>query len=264
MKLIALDLDNTLLNDDHQISPLTLQALRQAATQGIQIVLATGKTRYSSGELITQLRLNTPGVYLQGLVLVNKDGSINKQLLLPEEIAREALETAVELNIPFTAYNDMDVYALEYSEWTTITCKYGEPEPQVFDNLDQMFTQKPIQKIIFANPSDKLDQLRPVLAERFNGRASLVRSQDWALEVIPLGTSKGGGLKIVLDQMGIDPADIIAFGDGENDLEMIQMAGIGVAMSNAMPVLKEAADFITLSNNQDGIPHALKHFGIIE
>ena len=264
MKLIALDIDNTLLNTKHQITPLTKRALQQAATNGLKIVLATGKTRASSGAIKEALNLQTPGVYLQGLVITAADGTPTKKIELPTDVTREALETAVALGYPFTAYHDTHVYALERSPYTEWVVDYQEPAPQVFDNLEQLLAQQPVQKIIFRHEPEVLQKLRPIFAKQFSGRASLVNSQTWLLEIVPLGTSKGGGLRIVLDEMNIAPEDIIAFGDGENDLEMLQMAGVGVAMGNAMPILKDTADFITRTNDEDGIAYALKHLGLIE
>ena len=263
IKLIALDIDGTLHNNQHQITEATKQALHQAAANGIQIVLATGKTRNSSDAIKKQLNISTPGVYLQGLVLTNSDGIPTTKIELPADVAAEALKIAGQHGYPFTAYHDILVYILERGPATEWIVGYGEPEPTLFNSLEELLAQPPIQKIIFRHEPEQLAKLREILSAQFDGRATLISSQTFLLELLPLGCSKGAGLKMTLDQMGISWDEVIAFGDAENDLEMIQQAGIGVAMGNAMPILKNAADYTTKSNEEDGIAHALRHFNII-
>lgn len=257
---IAVDLDGTLLNSRHQISPATKKALRRALTAGIEVVIATGKTRLSTREVVPQLGLSSPGVYSQGLVIANADGSISHQEHLPDAVTHEAAKAAQQLGLSFVIYKDIEIFTTENDRWTMTMADFAEPDPQPCGSIELLMKQGPFQKIILMEEPAYLDQVTPALLRQFAGRASLFKSQAFMLEVVPAGTSKGAGLKRLLDDLEISFENVIAFGDGDNDLEMIQWAGIGVAMGNAMPNVKAAADFVTRSNDEDGIAFALDKF----
>ncbi|MFO7320922.1 MAG: HAD family hydrolase [Chloroflexota bacterium] len=258
IELIAVDLDGTLLNSQHQLSERTVNALRKAMEHGVQVVLATGKTRRSAQEAIERLDLATPGVYLQGLILYNGDGSVRAQQQLEPELARQLVEFAGREAVALAAYSGLDIYTPKRSAQTDKLARYHEPLPQEIPAAELLAL--PINKILLIDEPERVSEVREQLAPQVEGRATLVQALDDMLEILPFGASKGAGLKRLLDDLGIAPERVLAIGDAENDIEMLQLAGIGVAVGNAMPQTKAAADFVVASNDEDGVAEAVERF----
>lgn len=260
IKLIALDLDGTLLNSHHQLTARTEAALKQAMARGIQVILATGKTRISALETIQRLNLTTPGVYLQGLAIFNSDGTIRHQQTLQAEVARLVAEYAEANRCSLVAYNGDRILTESRNPYTDIIIKYAEPTPEAVGPLSRLTDTLPIHKFMFIDEPAKITAIRTELSAQINGVATLTQALHDMLEVLPPGASKGAGLKRLLEDLQVAPEDVLAIGDGENDIEMIQLAGIGVAVGNAMPITKAAADYVVASNDEDGVAEAVERF----
>lgn len=258
IQVIAVDLDGTLLNSRHQLTNRTKMALQSAMEQGVQVLLATGKTRYSAREAIEQLNLTTPGVYLQGLILYNGDGSVREQIQLEPELVRHIIDFAERQSISLAAYCGLRIYTPHRTAQTDKLGKYHEPLPEQIpvDELEAL----PVNKILLIDEPDRVTAVREALASEVEGRATLVQALDDMLEILPYGASKGAGLKRLLEQLGIAPEHVLAIGDAENDIEMLQLAGIGVAVGNAMPETKAAADYVVAGNDEDGVAEAIERF----
>lgn len=262
IRLIALDLDGTLYDPRSGLSAVNKAALLAARDAGIEIVLATGRTRGSALNIIEQLGLSSPGIYVQGLVTHNGDGSIRHQHYLDAELAREVVGL-VDEDIAFIAYSGTDTWVVRFDRNIELLVMYGEPRPQQCDSLSELTQRIPINKFAamdVVNPA-KMKALRYRLEAALGGRAQvLMPGLTIMVEVLPSGTSKGGALADLVDDMGIAPEQVLACGDGENDIEMLQLAGIGVAMGNADEAVQAAADFVTRPCHEDGVAHALAHF----
>lgn len=260
IKAIATDLDGTLLNSNHELTPRTERTLKRAIAQGVQVILATGKTAASREEPVRRLGLTTPGVYSQGLVLVDGTGAVYSQQTLANTLATTIVHFAEEHRFPVAAYSGYTIYARQFSSLTNTMMAHHEPPPQIVASLPEITSTVPINKVVMeVNPESALAVI-DALHTRVNGSVALLRSMPQMIEVLPRGASKGAGLHRLLDDMGIKPGEIMAFGDGENDTEMLQMAGFGVAMANAMPALKAVADHITATNDEDGVALAVEQF----
>jgi Cof subfamily protein (haloacid dehalogenase superfamily) len=260
--LIALDLDGTLLNSRHELSPRTERALKQAMAQGVQVILATGKTYSSAIELIERLGLTTPGVYGQGLTIVNGDGSLRYERTLDSEVARTvtAYAEAHGCHLIAVAEGSTRILAEKPSTLTDFVVAYHEPDPELVGPLSRIVDRTPINKLVIEADPAAIPGIRADLAARLDGSAALVRSMPQLLEVLPRGASKGDGLRRLLADIGVDPRHVLAFGDAENDIEMLRLAGIGVAMDNASPGAKAAANYVTASNDDDGVAEAVERF----
>ncbi len=263
IKLIAVDLDGTLLNSDHKISERTADALRKAVAQGIKVVLATGKTPFSGRDIVKQFGIDAPGVYVQGLAIVSPDGETKHLAQLDAALVRSVITFAEERGFDVIAYSGGQILIRAENEGAReLTEAYGEIPPQVVGPLQNILDSTPISKLVFFKRHDarKITALRWQLGTQINGKARLVQALDDALEMLPLGASKGKALKLVLKDLGIDAKEVLAIGDGENDIEMIELAGIGVAMGNANPKLKAVAQHHVASNDADGVAEALERF----
>jgi Cof subfamily protein (haloacid dehalogenase superfamily) len=261
IQLVAIDLDGTLLTSQHDISPRTEAAVRQVSAQGIPVVVATGKTRASAETLLERLGLQTPGVYVQGLVVTNPDGSVRFEHTLPPDVTAEVIRLAESENITLLAYRGNQIMIADHTPYTSILEKFHEPPAVVVGPFSTALNDTSPNKLIFVDEPETISALRPRLESMFNGRANVITAAvSKMVEVLPPQANKGAGLKRLLDDLGIDPAHILAIGDAENDIEMLQMAGTGVAMGNAAPELKAIADVVVSSNDEDGVAEALEKF----
>lgn len=265
IKLIAVDLDGTLLNSDHKISERTADALRKAVAQGLKIVLATGKTPFSGRDIVKQFGIDAPGIYVQGLTIVYPDGETKNLAQLDAALVRSVITFAEERGFDVIAYSGGQTFTrVDNVGARELTEAYGESTPQIVGPLQNMLDSTPISKLLFFKRHDarKITALRWQLGTQINGKARLVQALDDALEMLPTGASKGKALKLVLKDLGIDAKEVLAIGDGENDIEMIELAGIGVAMGNASPKLKAVAKHQVASNDADGVAEALERFAL--
>lgn len=262
VKLIVVDIDGTLLNSQHEMSQRNEKALKAAMAQGVPVVLATGKTRTSALSLIARLDLTTPGIYVQGLATYDGSGNIQHQVMLDTALARRVITFAEDRGYDVLAYSGGDILARRQNRLSDVLVEYGEPEPREVGPLQNILHDTLINKLIVADGSTRrIRALRWQLNTQIDGSGQLMQSNiDHMLEVLPRGVSKAVALKTLLKEMQIKPADVLAIGDGENDIDMLRMAGIGVALANARPDVREAADHVLSSNDDDGVAEAIERF----
>lgn len=263
IELVVIDLDGTLLNKAHTMTERAEQTIKAARQQGVKVMLATGKTRNSALHIIEQLGLDTPGIFVQGFVIHNADGSIRQQVTLDPAIARQVITFAEDRGFSLIAYSGTTTYVRSRNYHTNLTVDYGEPEPRVVGPLQNILDSTPINKLAAIDRSDprRVKALRWHLNMQLDGTARLVQpAVPEMVEVLPKGGSKGAALRNILKEMRISPANVLAIGDGENDIEMLEMAGVGVAVANAEPVAKNAANFVTTASYGDGVAEAIERY----
>ncbi len=258
IKLIAIDLDGTLLNSQKEMTAFTEATIKRAIAQGVQVVLATGKTRASATDIIERLSLTTPGIYVQGLSIHNSDGSIRYQRTLEPLVAQSVITYAEHQQHTLLVYSGARIFARELNHHTHILVEYHETTPEAFGSLNDFAA--PINKMLFIDEPATIEAIHAHLKTTVNGTASLVKSMPFIVEVLPLGASKGKGLQLVANDLNISPKHILAIGDAENDIEMLQFAEIGVAVGNAMPRVKAIADHVVGTHDEDGVAEAIERF----
>lgn len=261
IKLIVVDLDGTLLNSHHQMSERNEKILRAALDQGIQVMLATGKTYYSARHIIDKLNLTTPGVYVQGLVVHNADGSIRYQQTLDPNLARRVITFAEDRGFTVLIYSGTHLFMRAKTALYEHIQRYDEPTPTIVGPLQNILDTTPVHKLLLYGDDKRVTALRWQLSMQLNGQATLVYAQiPGMMEVLPYGASKGRAVKSLIRELGFHANQTLAIGDGENDIEMIQVAGIGVAMGNADERLKKVAEHIVADNDHDGVAEAIEKF----
>ncbi|NLX09050.1 MAG: HAD family phosphatase [Chloroflexi bacterium] len=264
IRLIVADLDGTLLNADHVVTPLTERALREAMAQGVQFTLATGKTFASTRAVIAQFGLHLPLVCGNGTLVHAPDGTILYRDPIPLEVVLESIEFGRQASMKPIVYSGAHLLAELWDENVQVLVDHHEPAPIIVSDLPAALRGPyPPDKLVFMNESDLegVAAFQIALEERFAGRAQVVRSGVASLvELMPCGVSKGTALAFILDYTGFKAEEVIAFGDNCNDLEMIKLAGIGVAMGHAPEDVRRDADYVTGTNNADGVGHALYKF----
>lgn len=262
IKVIVTDIDGTLLDSKHELTERTEKALKAAMAQGVKVVLATGKTRRSVDDIIKRLDLKTPGIYVQGLVISHPDGSEQHLGTLDAGLMRRVLTFIEDRGFQAMAYSGKRILVRSHTvEATVLTEEYDEPRPESVGPLVNILEDVPVNKLIFCGREAKhITALRWQLTHLIDGDARITQALPDAIELLPVGASKGTALKLLLKEMGLEPEEMLAIGDGENDIEMIQMAGIGVAVGNANPKLKAVADATVSSNDADGVAEAVEKF----
>jgi hypothetical protein len=263
--LIALDLDGTLLMENQEINPKTKKVILQAIQDGHIVVIATGRPHRASIRYYRELGLNTPMVNFNGAFTHHPLDSSFKVLHdpLPVRTAHKIVEASYELKVDNIIAEVMDdVYLAEYDKRIVNMFKQTIPNPYQIGNLKHKLQQDPTTLLI----QPKRDQVEQLTSHLDDFHAEIVEHRKWSvpsysiIEVIKKGMNKAVGLQQIADYFAIPKERIIAFGDENNDLEMIDYAGVGVAMGNAIDELKSIAKYVTDTNEDNGIGSFLENY----
>lgn len=272
VKVILLDLDGTLLNSDKTISPANYAALERAAAMGVHIVPATGRFYQAMPQVVRDLPFVRYAVSVNGAELYDAKEKkvIHKEELEPEEAVAvyeylSSLPALCDAYVEGWGYMDRGCYG-SIDEFATVpyVARMLKELRTPVDDMKAFLARHRVQKVMaFFKDMDRRALELERVKERFPDTA-VSSSIANNIEVNARKATKGGALLNLCAVLGIDGKDSMAFGDGSNDLTMIQTAGIGVAMGNADPGLKEAADFVTLTCDEDGVAHAIEKFVFAE
>ena len=261
IQLIAVDLDGTLLNSKHELSEKNALAIEQVTAKGVKVVIATGKSRHSASAIIEKFNLDTPGIYTQGILTYNGDGTLRHQQTMDVDSARQVISFAEDRGFDALIYSNDKILARKNDPKAEELQTYGEPLPEAVGPLQNILHTIPIHKIILFGKESGINALRWQLKAQLNGQITLTRAQvEGMLEVLPANASKGKALQRLLKEMNIDPKHVLAIGDGENDSEMLETAGVSVAIGNAVESLKKIADHEVASNDKDGVAEAIEKY----
>ena len=258
IKAIAFDMDGTLLTDDKQISSRTRRCFKALEERGISLVLSTGRSFEALEPYKKDLNLNHPVICYNGARILGNSGDLIKDHLLPDDVARYIIEFAREEGVHIQIYRNGKLFFEKRTPEADFYENHVNIKGKVV-NFDD-FNPPGFTKIMYLGDHDYLDGLGTAIKKHFGKRLSVMFSSPMFLEFMDGGVSKGSALFEVADHLDISIDNIMAFGDGENDKSMIETAGIGIAMSNATDEVKAAADYVTLSNNDDGVAVFLEVF----
>ena len=269
-RILFCDMDGTLLNTKSFITQKTADALRAAMDAGVTVVIATGKTRPAAMAALALVGLAgeggvlsefTPGVFLQGLQVFGKKGKLIQNIALDSTVVEETFKFSVEHNVALVGFTgDSCVTLFSHPLVDELHEVYFEPKAEVLESIEELKKFK-IQKVIFLDTAEKVASfLRPLWSLALGGRATVVQALPEMMEILPSGVSKGLGVKILLDHLDVPVDDVMALGDGENDIEMLQLAGWGVSMANGAARTLAVANAITSSNDEDGVARAIEEY----
>ncbi|MFZ7101309.1 MAG: Cof-type HAD-IIB family hydrolase [Peptococcaceae bacterium] len=255
-KLIAIDLDDTLLRNDLIISTRAKNAIRESIAQGTLVTFATGRMYRSALPYALDLKLDLPLITYQGALVRYADGRTVYHRPLPLETAREVINFAKPAGLHINAYLNDELYMEKATEWGTNYSAIVKV-PVNYIHLPAGLHSDPT-KILIIGESNRLDQLSPSLQEHFGETINITKSKDHFLEISHPVATKGNALKELALSLDIPREQVIAIGDNMNDLDMIKFAGCGVAMGNAVEPLKQAADIVTRTNDDDGVAEIIE------
>lgn len=263
-KVLALDLDGTLTNEAKVITPRTRAALLAAADRGVRIVLASGRPTVGIEPLARELELDRRGgcilSYNGGKIIDCKTGQTLVQYAFPPDLIDTVCTFARYWNVvPLTYDNHSIVTENASSPYVVEEARINRIPVREVPDLPREITW-PINKLLLVGDPVDMPHVEELMQQKFAGRLSIYRSAPFFLETMPLGVEKSASLGLLLKTMGLGPENLMACGDGWNDLPMIQFAGLGVAMGNAVPPVKAAADYVTADNEHDGVGLAVEKF----
>ncbi|MFZ5647861.1 MAG: Cof-type HAD-IIB family hydrolase [Bacillota bacterium] len=262
-RMLATDLDDSLLNDRYEITPVDREAIARAVSAGVRVVLATGRMFRSALPYALDLGLDTPLVTYQGAFVKFPDnGKVLYNRPVPLEIALDLVETVTAAGFHTNIYIDDNLLVEKLTEESRIYQEISGIEPVVVGDLARYLREerRDPTKILMVSSRDKIDRLWGELGNYFGEKLYITKSKPIFLECMHPESTKGRALKAVAGYYGISPADIIVVGDSYNDLEMIRYAGLGVAVANAREEVKKSAGFVTLSNNDGGVARVIRKF----
>ena len=258
-KIFFSDLDGSLLTDDKRVSPKTMEALSRFVEAGNTFAICTGRDINSSLSVYRNLGLDIKGAYVVAynggqIYDVDNEKTIYREGI-PIEMVRELLDMAYSFGLHVHTYNDHFILTEAYNECVEFYRKVIKTPLILADDI-MPYVDVPPCKIICIEMHDheKQDRLRRAVLDKYSDMLDSMYSNDYYLELIPKNSGKGNALIRLRDILGIKPENVIAAGDGENDISMIQNAGIGIAMINAPKNVRDAADIVTENdNNHDGL-----------
>jgi Cof subfamily protein (haloacid dehalogenase superfamily) len=257
-KCIALDLDDTLLNAKKEVTPETLRMLGRAAEAGIRIVLASGRSLEGMQFVLNQIPGHSYTISAGGAAITDKQGQEVYSCSVPSQTAKSIMQYAQDRGFYFQIFCNNTFY---YTKRTQYTEEYEESvrfkgtyDPGILE-WESVYTSK----ILIIDSQEKIDTLRAVL-EKLYTDVKIVYSQYGYMEILNKQVSKGNALKLLADLLQIEPQEIIAIGDSEIDISMIEYAGLGIAMENARESVLAIADTTTASCEQDGVAKAIKKY----
>lgn len=262
IRLVAMDLDDTLLRDDWTISPRVVKAIQKAQAQGVKMTIATGRTPISARPYAEQLGLDVPVITYHGAMIQQVlSGDILFRCVIPSLLATEIVQDVVGRGVYAQIYLKNRVITSELNEWSHEYTRLASVCVEEAD-LSILLSQEPegVEKILLIGEESDLDQLAPLLKQCYGEKVYITKSKPRYLEITDGSVNKGVALAALAEHFGIDQSEVMAIGDSFNDLEMINYAGLGVAMGNARLEIQNRADIITTSNEEDGVAEAIERY----
>ncbi len=262
-RLLALDLDGTLLDRRMAISPEVRVAVAAAQQRGVLVTIATGRTFHATMPYIEALDIRDPVIcYQGGAIFDSRTGAMSDAVTMSGALAAEVVRSMLETDLFCLVYADEKLYIAERrAELDFYLTFHPEGVDLVVEPELAALTEtlRPLKVQFTAEPA-LVDRMLPLLEQRFAGRLSALRAHDHFGEFTPLGISKGNALARLATSLGIPREQVIAIGDHENDVQMIEWAGLGLAMGNAIPLAVAAADATIPSVEENGVAWAIERY----
>jgi Cof subfamily protein (haloacid dehalogenase superfamily) len=261
-KAIVLDLDGTLMTSQNTISPRTKEVLINLQKEGIKVILASGRPTHGMMPVVEELALKDYNGYILsyngGKIISLKEGVISETSLdIP--IIHQLYRDSIDHKTGFMSYGEQTIYTPKRDPYIEIESKITRM--QIEENADfHVLVNNRSVKCLMTGEPEYLQTIESVMAEKYQDQLSVYRSMPFFLELMPKGIDKGQRLIELANHLNIDRKEIIACGDGYNDISMIEVAGVGVAMGNGCEAIKKQAKYITATNDNDGIVEVIERF----
>ena len=262
-KLIAVDMDGTLLNEEKEISNRAKEAIGKLKEKGKRLVLATGRPLNGVMQYIEKLNLFDENDYVIAFNGALVQSTKTKKIIFNRPLSltsyQELYKVSQQLGVNIHALTDQSVLTPKNNPYTEIESNINHI-PIIEGAVNEQDPATIIVKVMFIDDEKKLDEIVPKLPGWVKEKYTILRSAPYFLEFLDKSVNKGAGVSAVAKQLGLKREEIICVGDAGNDLDMIRYAGLGVAMGNAFEEVKSEADYITHTNEEDGVAHVIEEF----
>lgn len=263
-KLLVLDIDGTLTNSKKEITTATREAIQDLLVRGHKVVLASGRPTPGMRKCEKELELERYGGYLLSFngahIMECRSGEVVYQKPLPLTLLPGLYKFARDNGCGLVTYlGEQMISAFPMDEYIEINARINGLSIRHVENfLD--FVDFSINKCLMTALPEKAQFLERQLQEKLGSVASIYRSEPYFIEIMSQNVTKATGLERILEVLGMKRENMVCCGDSFNDIAMIRYAGVGVAMGNAQPAVKEAADYITDTNDRDGVVEVIRKF----
>ncbi len=264
-KMICLDIDGTLLNSEHRISQRTKEVIQLVSEKmHIPVILVSARMPRGIIFLLEELHISNPIICYSGALIMDDNKKVLSNVTIPSLEAKQVYELATQMGIHISIYKDDEWYVERLDDWAEQEGAITNMSPitvslaDLFDIWEKEFTGP--NKILCMADHTALASLNTSITKHYSNHLSIYFSKPTYLELMPGDASKISAIEVLCAKYGIQRSEVIAIGDNYNDINMIEFAGLGIAMGNAPEAVKQYADDITLSNDEDGVAEAIKKY----
>lgn len=259
--MVAIDIDGTLLRSDKKLPHEVTKTIREVTERGKHVVLATARPPRSVKAIYEHLGLDTPAIHYNGALIHHRSRNQNlHHLPLSARVGKQIIKYARRIDPSVVVSVEIiDRWYTDHVDDSLLTETSRTFAPDHVGPLES-FWHKPATKIMFLAPPEKLGKVKAAIASRFGKHISLIVCDAHLIQIINRDADKSHALKQVAEMHGVRQENVMAIGDAPNDRGMIRWAGLGVAMGNAWPEVKNHADFIGPSNDNHGVADTLRRF----
>ncbi len=260
MQAFACDLDRTLIAEDAELRPRTCRALEAARGAGIHVTIVTGRMFRSMRPYAQAAGIDEPVVCYQGAVVADPvTGRFLRHEPIPLELAKEAIAAVEAEGFPLNCYVDDELYVAEHTAASESYATFQHLEVHAVGDL-LAWLQEPPTKLVAVGDPDELERLKERMIVRFEGRMYISKSLPYFLEFASPEVTKGSGLAFLAEHLGFSQEATVAFGDGENDVELLEWAGYGVAVENAHERVLAVADLVCPPVTEEGVAQVIEAY----
>lgn len=260
VKLMVFDLDDTLLNSDLEITPRTYRAIRQVVAKGIKVTLATGRMCSSAIPIAGSLGLDVPIISYNGALITSyPSGERLYHKPIRQEAAQKVMQLCREQQWYVQTYINDVLYVKELDQRAVSYGKSFGVEPVPVGERLYTLPGEPTKLLVMAEPGE-IEQLKEGFRTQLGNIICVAESKPGYLEINDPAVNKGAAVRYIADMLNIDRQEIMAFGNGTNDIEMLRYSGWGVAVSNSPAAVKSAAGIVTGSNDEEGVAEAIEQY----
>ena len=259
-KLIAADMDGTLLNDDSELSERTKIAITKTAQTGVLFVAATGRAMQGVENINALFGRDMPFIILNGAsAVMGKSREVLFRKYMDPVLAKEVYDIGISRDIPIVLWTDKHLWVSREYKATSDYQRAYTADMKIIRDMDEL-KDEGIYKMIWFDTADNVSRFQIEMNEHFGGKLNCHSSRPIFLEFVSPDADKGSAMAEIGKIYGIDRSEMIAVGDGFNDISMLKYAGLGVAMGNAPDEIKAVCGHVTLSNNEDGVAAVIDEF----
>lgn len=263
-RIIALDIDGTLVNSRKEISPETLEALIEIQERGFRVAVASGRPTPGIRKIADALKLEKYGNYILpfngGRIINYKTKKVVYQKMMSNTIAAALQDDAIGQGVGMVTYDEEGAIAgTPINSYMELEARLNGINIKEIEDF-KAYVSFPVNKCMMFGEPEQLVQVERALKQKYHGLLNIFRSEPYFLEIMPMGIDKAATLSKLLHLLGLTADQMICCGDGFNDITMLEYAGLGVAMANARDEVLAAADYVTASNDENGILQVIQKF----